>query len=306
MVRDRSREHGCRAGRGFDALGVRDGLRCPGGTVVVGKHKVARVTQQRGIILKSAREIELMRNAGRVVHDVLARMHELAKPGATTAELNAVAEEMIAEVGGTALFKGVENPQAKSPFPTALCTSVNETLVHGIPDDRRLQAGDIVSIDCGVRLGGYCGDSATTIPIGDVSARTQQLIDVTRLALELAIELIKPGRMWSEVAKRIQACVEGKGLSVVRDFVGHGIGREMHEEPKVPNHWDERQKRSDFELVPRMVLAVEPMVNLGTHHVEYAGADRWSVVTRDRKYAAHFEHTIAVANSGGDVLTDGR
>jgi methionyl aminopeptidase len=271
-----------------------------------GEHTVDRVSRQRGIILKSAREIELMRSAGRVVRAVLTRMHELAAPGVTTAELNAVAEEMIAEAGGKALFKGVRNPQAEFPFPAALCTSVNETLVHGIPDDRRLQPADIVSIDCGVDLGGYCGDAATTIPIGRVSKETQLLIDVTRGALELAVELIKPGRMWSELAGRMQAFVESRKLSVVRDFVGHGIGRDMHEEPKVPNYWDERQRRLDFELVPGMVLAVEPMVNFGTHEVEYAGADRWGVVTKDREYAAHFEHTIAVADHGADVLTDGR
>jgi len=264
------------------------------------------LTHHRGIILKSAREIERMREAGRVVHRVLARTRELAVPGATTAQLNAVAEELIAEVGGLALFKGVVNPQAKFPFPAALCTSVNEELVHGIPSTRVLREGDIVSIDCGVRLAGYCADSATTIPIGTISAATRRLIDVTRGALELAIELIRPGRMWSEVAKRMQAYVEGEKLSVVREFVGHGIGRDMHEEPKVPNYWNASQKRHDFKLTPKMVLAVEPMVNLGAHAVDYAGDDRWVVVTRDRKYAAHFEHTLAVTETGVDVLTDGR
>lgn len=264
------------------------------------------MSHRRGIILKSAREIDLMRDAGRVVHRVLERMSELARPGVTTAELNAVAEEMIAQAGGTALFKGVRNPQAKFPFPAALCTSVNEQLVHGIPAERVLQDGDILSVDCGVRLAGYCGDSATTIPVGNVSAETQHLLDVTRTALDLAIENIRPGRMWSEVARTIQEFVEGERLSVVRDFVGHGIGREMHEEPKVPNYWDKRQQASDFELRPRMVLAVEPMVNLGTSAVGYADDECWVVVTRDRKFAAHFEHTIAVADDGADVLTDGR
>ena len=264
------------------------------------------MSHRGGIILKSAREIELMRDAGRVVHRVLVRMGELARPGVTTAELNVVAEEMIAEAGGTALFKGVRNPQAKFPFPAALCTSVNEQLVHGIPAERVLGDGDILSVDCGVRLAGYCGDSATTIPVGRVSAETQHLLDVTRSALDLAIDDIRPGRMWSEVARTIQAFVEGERLSVVRDFVGHGIGREMHEEPKVPNYWDKRQQANDFELLPRMVLAVEPMVNLGTSAVGYADSECWVVVTRDRKYAAHFEHTIAVADDGADVLTDGR
>ena len=264
------------------------------------------MTQTRGIILKSAREIELIRAAGRVVFRVLSKMHELAAPGVTTGELNAVAEEMIAEAGGTALFKGVANPQAKFAFPAALCASVNEELVHGIPGDRRLGEGDILSIDCGVRLAGYCGDSATTIAIGTVPAEARHLLDVTSRALDLALETIRPGRMWSEVAQGIQGLVEGENLSVVRDFVGHGIGRNMHEEPKVPNYWSGAHRELDFELAERMVLAIEPMVNVGTYSVEYGDEDRWVVVTRDRKYAAHFEHTVAVTRTGVDVLTDGR
>ncbi len=260
----------------------------------------------RGIILKSQREIELIRAAGRIVYQVLRKMEAMAAPGVTTADLNAVAEKMIADGGGTALFKGVENPQARFPFPAALCTSVNEELVHGIPSDRKLCEGDIVSVDCGVRLNGYCGDSARTIPIGAVSKETQHLIDVTRGALDLAVETIRPGMMWSDVARRMQEFVESQDLSVVREFVGHGIGRDMHEEPKVPNFWNESQRRMDFRLVPKMVLAVEPMVNLGGHAVEYAASDRWVVVTKDREYAAHFEHTLAITETGVDVLTDGR
>lgn len=266
---------------------------------------VPRSAPGRGIILKSRREIDLIRAAGRVVFRVLRRMEEMARPGVTTAELNAAAERLIAEAGGTALFKGVENPQAKFPFPAALCTSVNEELVHGIPGKRVLTDGDIVSVDCGVRLEGYCGDSATTIPIGNVSTEARHLLDVTRRALDLAIETIRPGMMWSDVARGMQEFVEGNGLSVVREFVGHGIGRDMHEEPKVPNFWNETQRRMDFRLVPKMVLAVEPMVNIGGHQVEYAGPDRWVVVTKDRELAAHFEHTLAVTESGVEVLTDG-
>lgn len=264
------------------------------------------VSVAHGVILKSAREIELIRGAGRVVYQVLSRIEELARPGVTTGELNAVAEEMIGEVGGTALFKGVKSPQAKRSFPAALCTSVNEELVHGVPSDRKLVEGDILSVDCGVRLAGYCGDSARTIPIGEVSDETRHLVDVTRRALDLAIEEMRPGRMWSEVATRIQNLVESEKLSVVRDFVGHGLGREMHEEPKVPNYWSARQRQMDFELVTSMVLAVEPMVNMGTHLVDYGDEEGWVVVTRDRQYAAHFEHTLAVTGDGVDVLTDGR
>lgn len=264
------------------------------------------MTRRRGIILKSAREIELMRNAGRLVFRVLGKMREMAQVGTTTAALSAEAERMIREAGATPLFKGVVNPQAKFPFPAALCISVNEQLVHGIPSDRRLRAGDLVSIDCGVRLEGYCGDSATTLPVEPISRDSRRLIDVTTKALDLAIREIRPGRLWSQVAKRIQAYVEGEGMSVVRDFVGHGIGREMHEEPKVPNYWDHKQKGMDFELVPNMVLAVEPMVNLGTAAVEFGSSDRWVVVTKDGRNAAHFEHTVAVTELGCDVLTDGR
>ena len=258
------------------------------------------------IVLKSAREIELMRRAGGVVHDVLARMSEMAVPGATTAELNEAAEELIASAGGIALFKGQRTPSARDPFPAALCTSVNEELVHGIPSDRVLNEGDVVSVDCGVQLEGYCGDSARTFEIGRVSPRTKHLVDVTRRALEVAIEGIRPHRMWSEVAREIQAYVEGEGLSVVREFVGHGIGRGMHEEPKVPNFWSRRQAAHDFELVPNLVIAVEPMVNLGRREVGLGEKDGWVIVTSDREYAAHFEHTIAVGEKGADVLTGGR
>lgn len=264
------------------------------------------VSRQRGVILKSAREIELMRAAGRVVCAVLDRMAQMIRPGMTTAALNTEAEALIAQAGGIALFKGVRNPQARFPFPAALCTSVNDELVHGIPNDRPLAEGDIVSVDCGVRLNGYCGDSARTFAVGAVSPDRQRLLDVTREALGVAVAGIRPGRMWSEVACEIQEAVERHGFSVVRDFVGHGIGREMHEEPKVPNYWDRRQRLTDFELTPRMVLAVEPMVNLGSHAVEYASDERWAVVTKDGTPAAHFEHTIAVSESGADVLTDGR
>jgi methionyl aminopeptidase len=264
------------------------------------------VVRRRGIILKSPREIELMRDAGRVVREVLEAVRRVTRPGVTTGELNAVAENLIAQAGGIALFKGQRCPTAKLPFPAALCTSVNEELVHGIPGDRALQEGDIVSVDCGVKLSGYCGDAALTIPVGRVSPEVQTLLDVTRRALELAIAGIRPGRMWSEVARAIQSFVEGHRLAVVREFVGHGIGREMHEEPKVPNYWAREQESFDFALVPNLVIAVEPMVNLGTRLVEIGDDTGWVIVTKDRKYAAHFEHTVAVTEDGVDVLTDGR
>lgn len=261
---------------------------------------------KRGIILKSPREIELMRQAGRVVHRVLSSLVDVAVPGATTARLNDRAEQVINDVGATALFKGVIAPKARFPFPAALCTSVNEEVVHGLPGNRVLKEGDIVSADCGVRLKGYCGDAAVTIPIGTVTQEIRFLLDVTYQTLELALAEIRPGRRWSEVAKKMQKFVESRRFSVVREFVGHGIGQEMHEDPKVPNYYDRQQAKHDFELRPGMVLAVEPMVNMGAADVEYVNEDCWTVVTRDRRWAAHFEHTIAVTQTGCDVLTDGR
>lgn len=253
--------------------------------------------------LKSREDIERMRRAGRVVYEVLTRMRQMAAPGVTTAQLNAVAEDMIRKAGAEALFRGVETRQARFPFPSALCTSVNEVVVHGIPCDRKLEEGDIVSVDCGVRLDGFCGDSATTIQIGAVSAEVQKLLQVTAEALQIAVEQIRPKRWWSEIAGQIQAHVEQAGFSVVREFVGHGIGREMHEEPKVPNYVDPRERRQDFMLRPGMVLAVEPMVNMGTAAVVYGDSSGWPVVTQDGSCAAHFEHTIAVTDRGADVLT---
>lgn len=258
-----------------------------------------------GLVLKSPREIELIRKAGAVVYRVLAEMHSLTKPGVVTRDLNRRAEEMIAEVGGTALFKGVVNPQARFPFPAALCISVNDEIVHGIPGNRVLREGDIAGIDCGVRLNGYCGDAAVTLAVGSVSPDVQRLIDVTRGALDLAIREIAPGKHWSEIAGKMQCYVEGHNLSVVRDFVGHGIGREMHEDPKIPNYWDGQSRNEDFRLQVGMVLAIEPMINLGSH-LTRGTADSWTVTTRDRKYSAHFEHAVAVTQSGADVLTDGR
>lgn len=241
-----------------------------------------------------------------MVQQVLARMQEITRPGVTTAELNTVAEEMISRAGGEALFRGVKSRQAKFPFPSALCTSVNEQVVHGIPSDRPLREGDVVSVDCGVRLEGWCGDSATTIAVGKVSPDVQRLLEVTREALELAISRIRPKVWWSDIAGAMQKHVERAGFAVVREFVGHGIGREMHEEPKIPNYVDPREKKYDFLLLEGMTLAVEPMVNMGTPHVEYEDSTGWPVVTKDGRYAAHFEHTVAVTARGADVLTDGR
>jgi methionyl aminopeptidase len=258
------------------------------------------------IVIKSAREIELMRSAGGLVFQVLEALDQMAEPGVTTAAMDRRAEELIREAGATPLFKGVENPQARFPFPACICASVNEQVVHGIPSDVPLKDGDIVSVDCGVKLKGYCGDSARTLAIGTVAGPTRRLMDVTREALEIAIREIRPGRHWSEVAALMQACVEDAGFGVVREFVGHGIGQRMHEEPKVPNYVDRNLRNADFELVPGMVLAIEPMVTAGHPGVQPGDETGWPIVTRDGSCAAHYEHSVAVVKDGADVLSDGR
>jgi methionyl aminopeptidase len=274
-----------------------------------GAHRRSRQSRDDEVmaaVLKSAREIELMRAAGRVVHQVLERMRAMVEPGLPTAELGRVAEEMIAASGSEALFKGVRSPAAKMPFPSAICVSINEEVVHGIPGDRILKEGDIVSVDCGVRRKGYCGDAATTIPVGRIGEEAGRLLAVTSGALELALAAMRPGRCWSEVAGEMQEYVEAAGFSVVREFVGHGIGQEMHEDPKVPNYTDRSQRKQDFRLEPGLVLAVEPMVNAGGSEVKPGDWSGWPQVTRDGRWSAHFEHTVAITADGVDVLTDER
>ena len=257
------------------------------------------------IVLKSSREIELLREAGRLVNQVLQALEKLIRPGATTAELDRQASKMIEAAGATALFLGVRNPQARFPFPACICSSVNEAVVHGIPDDRELVEGDIVSIDCGVRLKGYCGDAARTHAVGKVAPATQELLDVTQAALELAVREIRPHVRWSRIARKMQKLVEEHNFGIVREFVGHGIGREMHEEPKVPNYWSRGQGEADFELIPGMTLAIEPMVTAGHTAVDFADRSRWKIVTKDRSLAAHFENMVAVTENGADVLSNG-
>jgi len=257
------------------------------------------------IVLKSPREIELMRAAGRVVYRVLTELESLVRPGVTTVELDARTADIIREAGGTALFKGVRHPQARIPFPACICASVNEEVVHGIPGNRALAAGDIISVDCGVRLHGYCGDAARTFAVGAVAPRVRRLLDVTREALELAVAEMRPGMMWSRVAKLMQRHVESAGFGVVKDFVGHGIGQEMHEEPKVPNYYERSQRNTDFELRPGMTLAVEPMVTGGRAETRAGDPTGWTIVTRDGSPAAHFEDTLAVTETGVDILTNG-
>ena len=257
------------------------------------------------IVLKSPREIELMRAAGRVVYEVLTEVGRMVAPGVTTAELDARADEIIRDAGGAALFKGVRHPQARFPFPACTCTSRNEQVVHGLPDDRPLVEGDVISVDCGVRLRGYCGDAARTFAVGRVSAENQRLLDVTREALAVAERETRAGRRWSQVARLMQECVEDGGFGVVREFVGHGIGREMHEEPKIPNYYNRSQRDTDFELQVGMTLAIEPMVTAGRYEVMLGDDTGWPVVTKDGSWAAHFENVVAVTADGADVLSDG-
>ena len=255
------------------------------------------------ITLRSRREIELMRKAGAVVAGVLLKLKEIAEPGMTTAWLDSVALQMVADAGAEALFKGVRSPAARIPFPGAICASINEQVVHGIPsEDTKLKNGDILSIDFGVRLNGYCGDSAVTVAIGGISEGKRRLMDVTKRVLDIAIEKSAPAVRWSQVAAEMQRCAESAGFSVVKDFVGHGIGRKMHEEPRVPNFVSNDLLANDIVLAEGMVLAVEPMVNTGSSAVRTL-KNGWTVVTRDGKPSAHFEHTIVIVENGCEVLT---
>ena len=255
------------------------------------------------IILRSRREIELIKKAGRVVAEVLLKLKDSAVPQISTAELNRIAEDMTRQFGATALFKGVKNPYGKRVFPAAVCVSRNEQVVHGMPSEKvRLQEGDILSIDFGVKLDGYCADAAITLAIGKVSNDKQRLIDVTKQMLDIAIQHSRAGVKWSSIAGMMQKCAESAGFSVVTEFVGHGIGIEMHEEPKVPNFVSDELLKNDILLQKGMILAVEPMVNAGTSDVVTLN-DGWTVVTRDGKPSAHFEHTIAIAGNGCEVLT---
>ncbi|MFI4913045.1 MAG: type I methionyl aminopeptidase [Sedimentisphaeraceae bacterium JB056] len=255
------------------------------------------------IKIRRKNEIEKMRKAGMVVKQALDKIEENCKAGVNTAELDKIACDVAAEYGAETLFKGVRSPYTVIPFPGAICASVNEQVVHGIPSKGAvLKEGDIFSVDFGVRLDGYCGDSARTIAVGDISGAKKRLMSITLKMLELAIENIAPGKRWSEIAGIMQQTAEDAGYSVVRDLVGHGIGTQMHEEPQVPNFVSRYLLKNDIVLKEGMVLAVEPMVNMGRSSVKTL-RDGWTVVTRDASPSAHFEHTIAVSGSGSDVLT---
>jgi len=255
------------------------------------------------ITLRSQREIEVMRRAGGVVANVLSKLREIARPGVSTADLDAVAQKMANDAGAVALFKGVRSAHAKKPFPGAICASLNHEVVHGIPSEKAiLKDGDLLSVDFGVRLDGYCGDAAVTIAVGNIDQDKQTLLDVTKHLLNIAVGTVKPGMLWSQVAGKMERYAEKSGFSVVRDFVGHGIGTEMHEEPKVPNFVSRDLLSDDIKLTEGLVLAIEPMVNAGTSAVKTL-RNGWTVVTADGRHSAHFEHTVAITKQGCTVLT---
>ena len=256
-------------------------------------------------VLKSRREIEMMRRAGQVACQVLAKMREATAAGVSTGELDLIARNEMLRAGAVSGSRNYPTYEENKGFPGYTCISVNEEIVHGIPGKRVLREGDVVSLDVALSLNGYCADTCATVAIGTPPPVAAKLLDITKATLFMAIENIRPGRRWSEIARLVQRTVEKNGFSVVREFVGHGIGRQMHEDPKVPNFVTGEGLRGDFELRPGMTLAVEPMVVAGKRDVR-ALKDNWTMVTADGKAAAHFEHTVAVTDQGVDVLTDGR
>ena len=245
------------------------------------------------IYLKTDEEIELMRVANRMVGASLAEVAKHITPGVTTLQLDKIGDEFICDHGGIPLFKGYRG------FPNALCISVNENVVHGIPGDYRLKEGDIVSIDCGIKINGYCGDSAYTFTVGEVKPEVKKLLQATKEALYVGIEAAVEGKRTGDIGNAIQRYCEERGYSVVRDLVGHGIGKEMHEEPEVPNFG---KKGYGALLKSGMCLAIEPMINLGKKNVKVE-KDGWTVRTADRRPSAHFEHTVAIRSGKADILS---
>ena len=257
------------------------------------------------IELKSKREIGLMRKAGLAVweaHQIAAKM---VAPGVTTAQIDHAFQQHFDRLGAKPLFKNYPNSaRGKRPFPAVTCMSVNEAVVHGIPNDQPLVEGDIVSIDTGCQLNGWCGDAAVTYPVGSIAEDVQQLLDVTRSVLGLAIEQLNHKSRWSQIAEQMAQYVQDHGFTTVECFVGHGIGREMHEDPQVPNFSSRSLRGSgDFAIQPGLVIAIEPMVNMGTKRVKML-KDQWTQVTADGRASAHFEHTVAISDDGPVVLTE--
>lgn len=245
------------------------------------------------IICKTPREIEIMREAGRIVALTHQELKQHITPGITTKELDQIAEKTIQKYGATPSFKGYNG------FPGSICASVNEELVHGIPGKRKLKEGDIISIDIGAKYNGYHGDSAWTYPVGNISESVQKLLDVTEKSLYLGLEQVKPGERLSNISHAVQTHAEENGFSIVREYVGHGIGQDLHEDPQIPDYGPPNRGPR---LKPGMVICVEPMVNQGRRYVKTL-SDDWTVVTVDGKWCAHFEHTIALTEAGYEILT---
>jgi len=249
--------------------------------------------------LKSARELALMRESGKLVARALKICRDMAKPGVRTIEIDQAVEKFYAQHNATPLFKGYPG---RVPFPAVTCLSVNEQVVHGIPGSRVLKEGDLLKIDTACKFNGWCGDRAITLPIGTVSPEKARLLRVAEETLQIAIDELPRRKWWSEVASRMQKHVETNGFRVVTSYVGHGIGRVMHENPQVPNYVDRETRKHDFKLEPGLTLAVEPMLNMGRADVDTLG-DYWTVVTRDRLASVHVEHTLALTATGVVILT---
>lgn len=248
------------------------------------------------IVRKSEREIDIMRKAGRIVADALAMTREIAREGVSTESLNARLEEYILQKGGIPVFKGYRG------YPKSICASINEEIVHGIPDQRKLRNGDILSVDIGVEFNKYVADAAITMPIGEISEEAESLLQVCEEALNRAIEKTCANNKLSEVSRSIQDYVESNGLAVIRDYTGHGIGRQMHEDPQIPNFVSKELLKADEILLQGMALAIEPMICVGKYDTEVLN-NKWTVVTKDRKLSAHFEHTVVVTDNGAEILT---
>ncbi len=251
-----------------------------------------------GITIKSARELDLMREAGKVVAEAKAAVREAIQPGASSREMDALAEEVILANGAIPSFKGYR-PSPSMPFPATICFSYNEEIVHGIPGDRKMKEGDIVSVDFGAIVDGFHGDSAFTVGVGKISDEAKQLVDATDESLQKGISEAMPGARLTDISAAVQRYAENKGFSVVREYVGHGIGRNLHEEPQVPNYG---KPGRGPKLSVGMALAIEPMLNIGTWKTKVLD-DGWTVVTADGELSAHFEHTIIITESGPEILT---
>ena len=245
------------------------------------------------IPLKSEKDLEYLRASGKILSWVMKETAKLIKPGITTNEINRFAESLIREKMAQAAFKGYKG------FPAAACVSVNEEIVHGIPSERKLREGDIVSIDLGVKYRGYFSDAAVTLPVGNVDVKRNKLMEVAKKSLELGIKEALPGKHLSDISHSIQSYVESNGFSVVREFVGHGIGFNLHEEPEIPNFGTPNEGPV---LKEGMVLAIEPMINMGLWEAEISG-NGWTAVTKDKLPSAHFEHTVAITKEGPEILT---